>query len=226
MKIKEIAAARVRYGYKRIHVLLLRKSWKISHKRICRLCTEEGLNLRNKSKRKKISAPRVLEKNSATVLNECWARGFVSDQLYNGKKFRVIHLIDTYSRECLTLYADQSIKGETVVNVLKSLKQTKGFPKRIKVDNGPEFISRALDTWAYLNKMNLEYSRPGKPTDNAHIESFNGSLRKECLNINWVMALEDVREKLERWRKDYNEFRPHSELIYLTPEEYASAARA
>lgn len=148
---------------------------------------------------------------------------FVSDQLYNGKRFRALTLIDTYSRECLAIYADKVIKGEMVVDVLEKVKATRGLPKKIKVDNGPEFISRALDAWAYLSKVQLEYSRPGKPTDNAHIESFNGSLRDECLNTNWFMSLEDAKEKIERWRKDYNEFRPHSILTNLTPAEYASA---
>ena len=107
---------------------------------------------------------------------------------------------------------------------MDGLKETRGLPQRIKVDNGPEFISRALDTWAYLNKVHLDYSRPGKPTDNPHIESFNGSFRDECLNINWFMSLEDAKDKIERWKIDYNEYRPHSGLTYLTPGEFASAA--
>lgn len=226
MRIKEIAATRVRYGYKRIHILLLREGWKINHKRVYRIYKEEGLNLRNKSKRKKISAPRVPDKTLATAINDCWAMDFVSDQLFDGKRFRALTIIDTFSRECLAIYVDKSIKGEDVANTLSQLIQEKGLPKKIKVDNGPEFISRSLDAWAYLNHVQLEYSRPGKPTDNAHIESFNGSLRDECLNVNWFMSLEDARNKIEKWRVDYNHYRPHSGLTNMTPAEFASAAMA
>lgn len=225
MRIKEIAAARIRYGYRRIHVLLKREGWKINHKRVYRLYREEGLNLRGKSKRKKISAPRIVDKNAPTRLNECWAMDFVSDQLYNGKRFRVLTLIDTYSRECLATFVEKSIKGEHVADVLDEVKKLVGLPAKIKVDNGPEFISRALDAWAYLNKVQLEYSRPGKPTDNPHIESFNGSLRDECLNVHWFLSLEDAKMKIERWRKDYNEYRPHSGLTYRTPADFAQTAR-
>jgi putative transposase len=149
---------------------------------------------------------------------------FVSDQLYNGKRFRALTLIDTYSRECVAIHADKAIKGDNVVEVLERVREGRGLPKKIKVDNGPEFISRALDAWVYFNKVKLEYSRPGKPTDNPHIESFNGSLRDECLNIHWFMSLEDARQKIENWRKDYNEFRPHSGLTYKTPAEFAAGA--
>lgn len=224
MRIREIAAVRIRYGYKRIHIVLQREGWQINVKRVYRLYKAEGLNLRNKSKRKKISQARVPTPAQAAKTNECWAMDFVSDQLYNGKKFRSLTLIDTYTRECLAIHSDKSIKGEQVADVLDGLKQTRGLPQRIKVDNGPEFISRALDTWAYLNKVHLDYSRPGKPTDNPHIESFNGSFRDECLNINWFMSLEDAKDKIERWKIDYNEYRPHSGLTYLTPGEFASAA--
>ncbi|NLI14368.1 MAG: IS3 family transposase [Peptococcaceae bacterium] len=225
MRIKEIAATRVRYGYRRIHVLLCREGWKVNHKRVYRLYRAEGLNLRNKSKRKKVSAPRVPEKNMAAAINECWAMDFVSDQFYNGKRFRALTLIDTYSRECIAIHVDKAIKGDTVVAVLDGVKESRGLPKKIKVDNGPEFISRALDAWAYFNKVQLEYSRPGKPTDNPHIESFNGSLRDECLNVHWFMSLEDAKQKIEKWRMDYNEFRPHSGLTYKTPAEFAASAR-
>lgn len=224
MRIKEIASIRVRYGYRRIHVLLKREGWQINHKRVYRLYREEGLNLRNKSKRKRISMPRAPERDAACALNECWSMDFVSDQLYNGKRFRALTVIDMYSRECLDIYANKAIKGETVTEVLDRLKCTRGLPKKIKVDNGPEFISRALDAWAYFNNVKLDYSRPGMPTDNAHIESFNGSFRDECLNTNWFMSLEDAQEKIERWRKDYNEYRPHSALTYLAPADFARNA--
>lgn len=148
MRIKEIAATRIRHGYKRIHVLLRREGWEINHKRVYRLYKAEGLNLRSKSKRKKISQPRVSVKGMAVAVNECWAMDSVSDQLYNGKRFRALTLIDTYSRECLTIHVDKAIEGESVAAVLEEPKGSHGLPKKIKVDNGPEFISRALDAWA------------------------------------------------------------------------------
>ena len=222
MRIKEIASVRIRYGYRRIHILLKREGWNINRKRVYRLYKDAGLNLRSKSRRKRISEARAPLPGSPAAVNECWTMDFVSDQLYNGKRFRALTLLDIYSRECLDIYADKAIKGETVTELLDRQKIGRGLPKRIKVDNGPEFISRALDAWAYFNKVHLDYSRPGTPTDNACIESFNGSFRDECLNTNWFMSLEDAREKIEYWRKDYNEYRPHSALTYLTPSEFAS----
>ena len=226
MRIKEIASVRIRYGYRRIYILLRREGWKINRKRVYRIYREEGLNLRNKSKRKTISQARAPNPAVASRRNECWAirpMDFVSDQLYNGKEIRSLALIDTYTRGCLAIYPEQSIKEEQVATVLKSLKITRGIPERIKVDNGPEFISRALDTRAFIIHVHLDYSRPGIPTDNAHIESFIGSFRDECLNINWFMSMEDAREKIERWRTDYNEYRPHSGLTHLAPDEFARA---
>lgn len=221
MKIREIASVRMRYGYRRIHVLLKREGWKINHKRVYRIYCQEGLNLRSKTKRKHLAVKRVPDRGSASAVNECWSMDFVSDQLYNGKRFRALTVMDTFSRECLAIHANQGIKAEVVKEVLETLGGTRGLPKRIKVDNGPEFISRVLDNWAHLNKVHLDYSRPGKPIDNAWIESFNGSFRDECLNVNWFMSIEDARMKIEIWRKDYNEFRPHSGLTYLTPTEFA-----
>ncbi len=124
-----------------------------------------------------------------SVLDERWAMDFVCDQLYNGKRFRILTLIDLCSRECLALHVDKNITGESVVNVLDRLGPWRSLPARIKVDNGPEFVSKALDAWAYFNQVQLDYSRPGTPTDNSHIESFNGSFRDECLNTHWFMSL-------------------------------------
>jgi putative transposase len=146
---------------------------------------------------------------------------FMSDALFNGRRFRALTMMDVYSRECLNIYADNKITGDTVVDILDSISYHRGQPERIRVDNGPEFISRALDNWAYENNIKLEFSRPGKPVDNAFIESFNGSLRDECFNTNWFLSIEDVRNKLEAWRRDYNEFRPHSSLGNMTPSDFA-----
>jgi len=129
--------------------------------------------------------------------------------------------MDLYSRECLNIYAGKHITGDTVVDILESLRSRRGLPDRIRVDNGPEFVSKALDNWSYTNNIKLEFSRPGKPVDNAYIESFNGSLRDECLNTNWFLSIEDAQDKLELWRRDYNQFRPHSSLDNMTPADFA-----
>ena len=146
---------------------------------------------------------------------------FVADSLFNGRRIRALTIVDNFSRECLAIHVDHSISADKVVGVMQALKRFTGrIPGRIQVDNGSEFISKALDKWAYENKVVLDFSRPGKPTDNAYIESFNGSFRDECLNTHWFLSLDDAREKIETWRRDYNEFRPHSALDNMTPEEY------
>jgi putative transposase len=220
MRIRDIASARVRYGYKRIHVLLRREGWQINHKKVYRIYCQEGLNLRYKQRRKHISRAR-LPRVDVTAMNQCWATGFMSDALFNGRRFRTLTMMDIYSRECLNIYAGNSITGDTVVGILEAIRSQRGLPERIRVDYGPEFISKALDNYSFLNNIKLEFSRPGKPVDNAYIESFNGSLRYECLNTNWFLSIEDAQAKLEAWRVDYNQYRPHSSLDNMTPEEFA-----
>lgn len=177
--------------------------------------------MRAKNSRKKLSEARAPITDMPKRIDECWAMDFVSDQLYDGKRFRALTLIDVFSRECLDIYVGKSITGEMVTSVLDDVAEVRGFPERIKVDNGPEFISKALDAWAYFKNVDLDFSRPGKPTDNPHIESFNGTFRDECLNANWFMSMEDAKEKIFEWKIDYNELRPHSALTYLTPAEFA-----
>jgi putative transposase len=220
MRIIDIAQARVRYGYKRIHVLLLREGWKVNHKAVYRIYRQEGLNLRYRKRAKHISRAR-LPKVDVTEINQCWAMDFMSDALFNSKRFRVLTMMDLYSRECLNIYAGKHITGDTVVDILESLRSRRGLPDRIRVDNGPEFVSKALDNWSYTNNIKLEFSRPGKPVDNAYIESSGGSLRDECLNTNWFLSIEDAQDKLELWRRDYNQFRPHSSLDNMTPADFA-----
>lgn len=135
---------------------------------------------------------------------------FISNQLYNGGRFRALTIIDLYSLECLVVYPDIGITGDKVTDVLSSIQSKRGLPARIKVDNGPEFISKVLDAWAYFNEVMLDNSRPGTPTDNACLESSNGSFRDERLNTNWFMSLEDARSKIDHWKNNYNHFRPHS----------------
>lgn len=220
LRINEIAKVRVRYGYKRIHVLLRREGWPVNHKRVYRIYCEEGLNLRAKKPKRRRSAAVRLQQPPAESVNESWSMDFVTDSLFNGHRFRSLTVVDNFSRECLVIEVGQHISGADVVGVMESLKVERGVPDCIKVDNGPEFISKELDRWAYENKVTLDFSRPGKPVDNAYIESFNGSFRDECLNTNWFLSLEDAREKIEAWRQEYNLWRPHSSLDNLTPSQY------
>jgi putative transposase len=152
--------------------------------------------------------------------NESWSMDFVSDQLYTGQQIRVLTIVDNYSRESLALKVDRNLRGEDVVSVLNELIAQRGRPKKLWCDNGTEFTSKIMDQWAFFNKVQLDYSRPGKPTDNAVIESFNGKFRQECLNENWFLSMTDAREKIEQWRRDYNHVRPHSSLGNRTPSEY------
>jgi putative transposase len=217
-RIKEIAATRVRYGMARIHVLLRREGWCDNHKRLRRIYREEGLNLRSKGPHRNKAAAHRKEQIQLTAPNQCWSMDFVMDALFDGRRFRALTLVDNFSRECLEIEVGASLKGDDVVRVMERMKLARGSrPKRIKVDNGSEFISKALDKWAYENGVILDFSRPGKPTDKAFIESFNGSFRDECLNVNWFLSLEDAKEKITAFKEEYNHFRPHSALGNLTP---------
>lgn len=219
-RIREIAEARVRYGMWRIHTLLRREGWIINHKKTHRIYVEEGLNLRRKRPRRRVAAAHRLDRPDLGGPNECWSMDFVHDELFNGHRIRALTIVDNWSRECVAIEVNRRLSGEDVVATLSWLGLERGGPKRIQVDNGSEFISKALDKWAYDNGVVLDFSRPGKPTDNPFIESFNGTFRDECLNINWFLSLEDAREKIALWRWDYNHTRPHSSLGDLTPMEY------
>jgi putative transposase len=222
-RIREIAETRIRYGFWRVFILLRREGWKDNHKRIYRIYKEEGLNLRTKRPRRSKAAAHRMERPEISTINQCWSMDFVADQLFNGRRFRALTIVDNFSRKCMAIHVDQSIKGADVVDILNRLKYEQNeIPKRIQVDNGSEFISKNLDQWAYANNITLDYSRPGKPTDNPFIESFNGSFRDECLNSNWFLSLLDAKHKIEQWRRDYNEFRPHSSLNDLTPNDVHS----
>jgi putative transposase len=219
-RIKEIAAARVRYGMWRIYVLLRREGFKDNHKRVHRIYKEEGLNLRSKRPRRSKSAAHRLERNENNCLHHCWSMDFVSDQLFDGRKFRALTIVDNFSRYCLGIRVDKSIKGIDVVEVLDALKNQRHLvPQRIQVDNGSEFISKDFDKWAYENKVTLDFSRPGTPIDNPFIESFNGSFRDECLNTHWFLSLDDAYEKISEWVADYNNYQTHSSLNEMKPAE-------
>ena len=220
-RLKELAAVRVRYGYLRLHVLLRREGWQVNHKKVYRIYCEEGLNLRSKRPRRRRAAAHRLARPENRAVNQCWSMDFVADNLFNGRRIRALTVVDNFTRECLAIHVEQSIRGEHVVDIMERLKLgEQRIPLRIQVDNGSEFISKALDKWAYENRVTLDFSRPGKPTDNPFIESFNGSFRDECLNTNWFLSLDDAKEKIETWRMEYNQYRPHSSLNDLTPEEF------
>jgi putative transposase len=169
----------------------------VNHKRVYRLYQKEGLSLRKKRPRRHASAAQRMERIEAGAANECWSMDFVSDALYDGRRLRALTIVDNYTRECLAIEVDQGIGGEKVAGVLGRITMKRSTPKTIRVDNGPEFVSKVLDQWAYRNGVTLDFSRPGKPTDNAYVESFNGSLRDECLNVNWFLSLQDARGKIE-----------------------------
>lgn len=216
-----MASTRVRYGYRRIHVLLRREGWQINHKRTRRIYRELGLQLRNKTPKRKVKAKLREDRVVATAPNECWSMDFLSDQLFDGRKIRVLSIVDNFTRLSPALDVRFSYRGSDVVETLEQIAGQHGRPKRIRVDQGPEFISKDLDLWAYQHDVVLDFSRPGKPTDNAFAESFNGRVRAECLNANWFLSLADARLKCEAWRRDYNEVRPHSSLGNQTPSERA-----
>ena len=215
IRLRDLAAARVRYGYRRLHVLLQREGWRVNHKRVYRLYREEGLGIRVR-RRKRTTLPRV-QPVPATRPHERWSLDFLTDNLVDGRRFRVLTIVDNVSRVSPAIEVGPSLTGERVVAVLDRLKRTVGVPRRIAIDNGPEFISKTLDAWAYRHQVQLEFSRPGKPTDNAYVESFNGHFRAECLDQHWFASLEEARQVIERWRVEYNQERPHRALKQQTP---------
>ena len=210
--MKEICETRVRYGYRRVHVLLRREGWMVNHKKTYKLYKELGLQLRAKVPKRRVKAKLRVGRQAASRSNDVWAMDFLHDQLATGQKIRVLTVVDTFSRFSPALDARMSYRGEDVVRTLDRVGGEIGYPKTIRVDNGSEFISRDLDLWAYVRGVTLDFSRPGKPTDNAFAEAFNSRVRAECMNANWFLTLADAREKLEAWRRYYNEDRPHGAI--------------
>jgi len=216
-----MAGKHVRYGYRRLTVLLRREGWKVNAKRIYRLYTEEQLIVRTKQRRK-ISCRQRGTIATATAPNQCWSMDLMSDKLADGRWFRILTVVDQYTRECICLEADRAITGMTVAQALERVKVERGsLPTSITVDNGTEFCSRALEAWVMANNVQLFFIRPGRPVENGFIESFNGRLRDECLNVEWFVSLEDARKKLANFRDHYNHERPHSALADRTPAAFA-----
>jgi putative transposase len=225
-RIKEICQTRVRFGYRRVHVLLRREGWAINQKKTYRIYKELGMQLRNKTPKRRVKAKLREDRAEAVGPNDVWAMDFVHDQLATGRKMRVLTVVDTFSRYSPALDARFSYRGEDVVATLERVCARTGYPKTIRVDQGSEFISRDLDLWAYQHGVTLDFSRPGKPTDNAFIEAFNARLRAECLNTYWFLSLADAAEKLEAWRRDYNEQRPHGAIGNKVPAALMKSAHA
>jgi putative transposase len=226
MRIREIAQARVRYGYRKIRVLLNREGWKVGKYLVERIYREEGLTLQQRRKRRRRVAEHRRERFHPTGPNQVWSMDFVADQLADGRRFRSLTVVDIYTRECLAIESEQRLKGEDVVRTLNRIKLSRGVPKMVHCDNGSEFSSQAMDLWAYQNGVRMAFSRPGKPTDNAFVESFNGTFRAECLNAHWFASLTEAQRIVETWRGEYNESRPHRALGERTPNEFAKEIAA
>lgn len=201
MRIREIAQARVRYGYRKILALLNREGWKVGRYLVYRLYEEEGLTLRQRLRRRRRVAVHQRESRKPSRPNQVWSLDFVADQLANWRRFRALTVVDVFTRECLAIEVGQSLKGEDVVRVLNRIKGQREAPNMLFCDNGSEFSSQAMDLWAYQNGVRIDFSRPGKPTDNAHVESFNGTFRRECLNAHWFMTLSEAKQIIEAWRR-------------------------
>jgi putative transposase len=223
MRLKDLAQTHVFYGYRRLHILLLREGWRINHKRTYRLYTEEDLTMRVKKPKRRRSAALRKARPTAAGRDQCWSMDFVADALADGRRFRALTIVDHFSRESVAIEVGSSLTGGHVVGVLRRLNRIGRRPRWITVDNGSEFISKVLDQWAHWHKVQLDFIRPGKPVENAFIESFNGRLRQECLSANWFTNLHDARMTIEAWRKEYNTQRPHSSLGGLSPHEFMRA---
>ena len=225
MRIAELAAAKRRYSYRHIPVLLSREGWTVNVKKTYRLYREAGLAVRRR-KRKRIGPFERKPLPKPMHADMSWSMDFVSDGLADGRRLRCLAIVADCTRECLVLEVDTSLTGARVVAVLERLADARGLPQSITVDHGPEFEGKLLDAWAYAKGVRLSFIRPGKPVENAYIESFNGKFRDECLNEHGFITMRQAREVIERWRIEYNTERPHSSLDDLTPTEYTQRHRA
>jgi putative transposase len=219
-RIRELAAVRISYGYRRLHVLLRREGWPINAKRVYRLYLDEGLGLKRKKPKRRRSAVAREGKPTVTMPNERWAMDFMHDTLFDGRSIRVLTVIDMFTRECLALEVRRGFRGEHVAAVLSELVARHGKPRTIQCDQGTEFTSITLDHWAYWNKVGLSFSRPGRPGDNARNEAFNGVVRRECLSHHYFLDLNEAAGVLHSWKEEYNKVRPHGSLGQSTPACY------
>lgn len=218
-RIKELANKHKRYGSPRIQVLLRKEGFIVNHKKTERIYKEENLGLRTK-KKKKLPLKERTNMVSATRPNEIWSIDFMSDSLSRGSRYRIFTVVDNYSRISPGTEVSFSIPSQGVISCLENMASLNGYPERIRLDNGPEFTSKAFTSWALIRGIQLDYTRPGKPTDNCYIESFNGKLRDECLNENWFTNIKEAKETIRSWLTDYNHKRPHSSLGNCAPYEF------
>ena len=223
-RLIELANERRRFGYRRLHALLRREGCKVNHKRIFRLYREAGLAVRKRKRRKGLAVERE-PLCLPQAPNQVWSMDFVFDALANGRRLKTLTIVDDYTRESLDIPVAHSLCGHRVVRTLDTIARFRGYPAAIRTDQGPEFTGKALDQWAYKHRVDLKLIQPGKPTQNAYIESFNGKFRDECLNEHWFKDLAHAREVIAEWRKDYNDNRPHSSIDYKTPAEFAALHR-
>src|SRR5689334_2429436 len=218
-RLVQLAREKPRFGYRRLHVLLRRCGEQVNHKRLHRVYREAGLMIRQKKRKHCVREGKPLV--ARTSANQEWALDFLHDAVECGRAIRVLSVVDAYTRECLALEVDTSFASRRVTRVLEAIVAERGYPQAIRCDNGPELTSRHFLAWCVERQIELVHIQPGKPTQNAHVESFHGRLREECLNVSWFTSLADARRKIEAWRKDYNQARPHSSLNYLSPAEFA-----
>ena len=221
-RLCELAGQKRRYGYRRLHVLLCREGWVINRKRTYRVYHAADLMVRRR-KRKRIAGVERQVNVMAVAPNQSWSMDFVSDGFVGGRRLRCLNIVDDFTKECLAIEVDTSLPGRRVASVLERLAESRGLPQSVTVDNGPEFVSKALDEWAYRNQLKLRFIEPGKPQQNAYIESFNGKFRDECLNEHWFLSMHHARQVIAAWRQEYNDERPHSSLGYLTPNRFADS---
>jgi len=219
--IRKVAERRRRFGQDRVYMVLRREGWPDNYKRVRRVYRELGLSLRVKRRQKRSAAVRV-PMPAALRPYQNWAVDFVHDRLASGRVIKCLVVVDEYSRLCLAIEVDFGISGGRVARVLDRLVELYGKPEGIRSDNGSEFAGNAMDAWAYRMGVKLDFIQPGKPTQNAYCESFNGRFREECLNDNQFQMLVESQVVIEAWRKDYNEERPHGSLNGLTPSEFAA----
>jgi putative transposase len=224
-RLRALAQERPRFGYRRLTVLLRRELGAVNHKRVYRLYHAAGLCVRRRV-RKRIAATTRPTSAAPITIGSAWSVDFTHDTLASGRRFRTLNIIDRVSRVCHAIEVNPSLPSARVIQVFERVIAVAGQPQEIRVDNGPEFISQALDAWASARGIRLDFTRPGKPTDNGHIESFNGKFRDECLNQHWFVSLADARQIIEAWRVDYNAVRPHSALGNLTPQAYCIQQRS
>ena len=224
-RLRELADQRRRFGYRRLHVLLRGEGWTMNRKKTQRLYGEEGLTVRRRKSRRRIAVARTpIPKPDGP--NSRWSTDFVHDQLANGRRFRVLTIIDDVTKECLAAVPDTSLSGKRVAREMNALIARRGRPGAIVSDNGTEFTSAAVLAFTQATKLDWRYIAPGKPTQNGFVESFNGRMRDELLNESLFFGLDHARQKVAAWALDYNTCRPHSSIGYLTPEAFAASLTA